>query len=331
MRVVDPALEIRPDGGPGIHVFGGANARMLEDRYDIDPADIITFNHRASQPARHEEVKAKLRARAAVRPKGYYRSIMRRMHGLPLRSQDGSSVDNVSEEFEALGDTIAEDITVANWSCSNAATIGKRNPNGDMSLADAQCDALSAMGFVHCQTFGHLIAGHGDYEIADRAGSLDGKRVWRPLARWFRGNGTRAPKVGGEDVLPMGHELLDDLYRAIRKMVDPDGPDGPEDMIGFWAIIPWMESRDELITWLQRTHDMMAETGRATLPTVADLQRALAKGGFMAVPTGKGVGKFGPITKGATRAFQRGAGLKDDGIAGGLTWAALRAAGLLDA
>lgn len=326
MRVVEPALEIRPDGGHGIHVFGGANARMIEDRYDIDPADIIRFDHNARPTQRHVEVKAKLRERARVRPPGYYRSIIRRMHGYPRGAQDGVSVETVVEEFEALDGRIAEDVTVVNYSCSNAATIGHA-PDGDMSLADAQRDALCSLGYVRCQTFGHLISGHGDFEIADRLGG-----VWRALARWFRGDGTRMPQVGGEDVLPRGHELLDDLYRMIRKLVDPDGPDGPEDMIGFWAVVPWLESRDELISWLQPTHDLAVETGRTDPPSVADLQRSLAAGGLMTLPTeGHGLGRFGPVTKAAVRAFQTRAGVAVDGIPGPHTWAALRAAGLLDA
>lgn len=325
MRIVEPALEIRPDGGHGSHVFAGANARLLEDRYDIDPADIITFDHRARPAQRHEEVKEKLHRRAAVRPPGYYRSIIRRMHGYPMGAQDGVRAETVHEEFEALDGRIATDVTVVNYSCSNAATIG-RNPDGDMSLADAQRDVLCEMGYVDCQTFGHLIAGHGDYEIADKAGKKDGQRVWRPLARWFRGGGTTAPKRGGEDVLPLGHHLLDDLYRMIRKFVDPDGPDGPEDMIGFWAVVPWLESRDELISWLQPTHDLLADTGRSAPPTVSELQQALVKWGAVLVVDGK----MGRRTRASIVAFQLQAGLKGDGIPGPKTWAALRAARLLD-
>lgn len=318
------ALVVAPRSGHGRNVFRGW-ARRIQAQFDIPDEHVILFDERLPKPARFAFVNAEIRRIAAsLDDDTEILTVFILRHGYPRGGQEGLWSWNVAEQIAAFGGRLAIDCNVVFFSCSNGATIG---PNGDMSLADAYRDALCAAGFVWCMTFGHLIPGHAVFEIADRLGG-----TWRALARWFRGLGSRDGGAGGEEVLPKGHPLLPVLFRLIRKTIDPDPSDDVEEMMPFALMVPFMESREELVTYLERVTELLTSTGRADLPTTEELQRALERGGLMRLPTPvEGLGRFGPRTKAAVEAFQRAHGLAVDGDPGPLTWAALRAAGLLDA
>lgn len=318
------AIVIAPRSGHGRHVFRAWAARIAA-LFGIAAAYVILFNEKLSSPARFAFVNDEIRrVVASLDDDTEILTVFILRHGYPKGGQEGLWTHNVREQIAAFGGRLAIDCNVVFYSCSNAATIG-RNPMGDMSLADAYRDALCLAGLIWCMTFGHLIAGHAIFEIADRLGG-----VWRALARWFRGEGSPTGGTGGEDVLPKGHPLLPTLYRLIRKTIDPNKDDGVEEMMPFSLMVPFMESREELVTYLERVADLLVTTGRTELPTTEELQRALARGGFMVLPSvAEGLGRFGPRTKAAVKAFQASAGIANDGDPGPLTWAALERAGLL--
>lgn len=319
MRPVGRAVIIAPEGGHGQHVFR-PESRRLAALHDVPDERVILFDNDARPADRFEFVKRRASEIADELPAGEeIGTVFVLRHGYPQGGQEGVRNPTIGMLIDAFQARLSQRVNWIYYSCSNAATIG-RHPDGDMSLADATRDALCARGFVWCQAFGHMIAGHATYLIADRAGG-----TWRPLAKWFRGEGRAMGGIGGEDVLPRGHALLDDLYRLVRKSVDPDD-DGPEPMTGFRFLVPLMESREELVAYVQRFADVRAETGRDDAPTVLELQTALAKGGYDPGPLD---GLAGRRTTAATKAFQRAAGLQVDGDAGPLTWRALAAAGLL--
>lgn len=320
MRPVGRALIIRPDGGSGKHVFVG-EAERLQEMHDIPDEHVIVFDHDDTRPERYDTTCAGIeRASGDLSPGEKWDSLIILRHGLPLAGQEGSNTQNLGRMVRAARGRWAPHLTVALLSCSNAATIG-RNPDGDMSFADVFRDELCRAGFVWCQVYGHLIAGHATRLLTDRQGG-----AWRPLARWFRGDGSAAGGIGGEVVMPRGHALLDDAYRLMRRSVDLDD-DGPEPMTGFRFLVPWMESQAEFIAYVQRFADVRAETGASDGPTVLELQTALARGGFDPGPLD---GLAGRRTTSAVKAFQRAhPPLAVDGDAGPATWRQMRAAGLL--
>ncbi len=321
MRRVGTAIIIAPRAGGGRHVFRPEAARLAA-LHDVPDQRVILFDDSARPAVRFAEVCAEIRCLVGeLPPAGDVDTVFVLRHGFPRGGQEGVSTANVGDMIDAFGGRLSPAVTWVLFSCSNAATIG-RHPDGDMSLADETRDALCRRGYVDCQVYGHLIAGHATLLIADRAGG-----TWRPLARWFRGEGRAEGGAGGEEVLPRGHPLLDDLYRLVRKSIDPDD-DGPEPMTGFRFLVPLMESRAELVEYVQRFADVRGEAKRE-MPTVLELQQALARGGYDPGPLD---GVAGRRTTSAVKAFQ-GAHppLVVDGDAGPATWRVLRAAGLLDA
>lgn len=320
MRPVGTAVIIAPRAGHGRNVFRPEAARLAA-LHDVPDERVILFDDDARPAARFAFVLFEIRRIVATLPAGErVGTVFILRHGFPRGGQEGVSTANIGDMIDAFGGRLARAVNWVLFSCSNAATIG-RHPDGDMSLADETRDALCHRGYVDCQVYGHLIAGHATLLIADRAGG-----TWRPLARWFRGEGRPEGGTGGEEVLPRGHALLDDLYRLVRKSVDPDD-DGPEPATGFRFLVPLMESRDELVAYVQRFADVRAETGAADAPTVLELQTALARGGYDPGPLD---GLAGRRTTSAVKAFQRAhPPLVVDGDAGPATWRVLRAAGLL--
>lgn len=310
MRAVRSAVIIAPIAGSGQHVFR-PEARRLAALYSIPESRIILFDQSLPPAARFRFVCAAIVAIVASLPAGeLIDSIIILCHGWRTGDQIGATNSNLPVFFAAFGGRLSARVVVAFYSCSNGADTSV-GPGGDGSFADTARDVLCRIGFVWCQTFGHLVPGHA---------------TMLALARWFRGDGSPTGGIGGIDVLGRLHPLYPLLKAELRKATDPDGP-GPEPMTSLRWLVPWMETEAELIARLTDTHDLVVASGRTEAPPVLELQTALKAGGF---DPGDLDGVMGRRTTAAIRAFQAAhPPLKVDGDAGPRTWAALHVLGLL--
>lgn len=319
MRVVGSSVVIVPHGGDGERVFR-PEARRFCAINGVPDERVIVFDETQSSRRRFDFVCREVAQRIvpSLSDSEQIRSVVVLAHGWKSGDQFGADTHNVEKFYSAFRDAsgalrLARDVTVVYWSCSNGGDT-PAGPRGEGSFADVSRDVLCRLGCTGCQVFGHLDAGHA---------------TWHANARWFKGEGNPQGGEGGQEILGRDHPLFRLFRTEMKRSYDPDG-EGPQPMTGLRFLLPWMESDDEVVAYLNALDAMCRECGREGSPNDSDLRAALVRGGYLREPAADDdLADVASATVAAVKAFQRASGLDADGIVGVKTWGALRRAGLI--